>query len=96
MQKVCFINQNSVNLCEKQQKVSEFYCHLFLLETAVKCSYWYVFRVSLKSAPSYLNAMRPGSINHSAAVKIEMLKKHVSSSKLCHNTIHCVLSSYIC
>ncbi len=43
--------------------MSEFYCQcLFLLETAVMCSYCYVFRVSLKSAPRYVNAMRPGII----------------------------------
>ncbi len=29
-------------------------------ETAVICSYWYVFRVSLKSAPRYIKAMRLG------------------------------------
>ncbi len=42
--------------------MAEFYCLLclFLLETAVICSYWYIFRVSLKSAPRYVNAMRPG------------------------------------
>ncbi len=34
---------------------------MFLLETAVICSYWYVFRVLLKSAPRYVNALRPGS-----------------------------------
>ncbi len=42
--------------------MAEFYCLLclFLLETAVICSYWYISRVSLKSAPRYVNAMRPG------------------------------------
>ncbi len=44
--------------------MSEFYCLwcLFLLETAEICNYLNVFRVSLKSAPSNVNAMRPGSI----------------------------------
>ncbi len=48
--------------------MSEFYCLwcLFLLETAVICSYWYVFGVSLKSVPRYVNSMRPGCIFHIA------------------------------
>ncbi len=33
--------------------------HLNLLRCI--CSYWYIFRVLLKSAPRYVNAMRPGS-----------------------------------
>ncbi len=46
--------------------MSEFYCLqcLFLLETAVIGSYWYAFRVSLKSAPRNVKAMRPGSISN--------------------------------
>ncbi len=42
--------------------MSKLYCLqcFFLLETAVICRYWYVFGVSLKSAPRYVNAMRTG------------------------------------
>ncbi len=42
--------------------MSEFHCLtcLFLLETAVICTYWYEFHISLKSAPRYIHAMRPG------------------------------------
>ncbi len=28
--------------------------------TVVICSYWYIFHVALKSAPRYINTMRPG------------------------------------
>ncbi len=35
----------------------------FLLEIAVICIYWYIFSVSLKSAPRYVNTMRPGRKN---------------------------------
>ncbi len=34
-----------------------------ILETAVICTYWYVFRISLKRARGYVYAMRPGRKN---------------------------------
>ncbi len=53
--------------------------YLFLLETAVKCSYWYIFRVSLKSAPRYVNAMRPGSI-------LSLIVQHITIIQVFFNT----------
>ncbi len=57
----CAFLIETLYICVKRNKRHQSYCLwcLFLLETAVICTYWNEFRILLKSAPSYINAMRP-------------------------------------
>ncbi len=51
------------------------------LETAVICTYWYEFRIPLKSEPRYIKAMRPGSSC------VPMLKMRVTAKGLSNNIV---------